>query len=80
MNRVNTITPIRSTFTMRSSGALLNVVVTLALAYGLDRWIEASRRMTAETFQFMPVAWTMTAANVLLAGALLVVARELHRP
>jgi len=50
---------------------LMGMAVTLAIAYGLDRWIEALERMVRRTFHAWPLEWVLSASNLLLAGSLL---------
>ncbi|HEX9117703.1 MAG TPA: hypothetical protein VGA61_16655, partial [Anaerolineae bacterium] len=59
---------------MKSFSSLAVLLVTLALAAGLDRGLLALRQLTARTFEFWPGVWLSLAASLVLAGCWLALA------
>jgi hypothetical protein len=51
--------------------SLLGMLLTFLLAYGLDRWTLALQQTVVQTYVVAPYLWISSAANLLLAGVLL---------
>jgi hypothetical protein len=56
---------------MNTAISLMGLVAVLFIAYGFDRWIELLRQRGANTFTLTPFLWFAGMANILFAGALL---------
>ena len=56
--------------TIRMS-SLVGLIVTLIIAYGLDRWLAALKKSAEASFNFATLAWGYTATNLIMAGVLL---------
>ena len=47
--------------------ALLEMVLLLVLAWGLDYWVSLLRKGALTTLNFIPLVWGIAAANLLIA-------------
>jgi hypothetical protein len=54
--------------------AILGMIITLLLAYGLDYWVQSAKQTASQTFDMVPLMWGAGLANLLLAGAFLLLA------
>lgn len=51
--------------------AMLGMISTLLLAYGLDYWVQSAKQTASQTFDLIPLMWGAGLANLILAGAFL---------
>ena len=54
--------------------AILGMVATLLIAYGLDYWVESSQHLAERTFNYAPLLWGAGLANLLLVSVFLLLA------
>lgn len=49
--------------------AILGMIATLSLAWGLDRWLVTVRRLAQTDLNMSTFIWSLVAANILIAAA-----------
>ena len=48
--------------------SVTEMILTLALAWGLDMWVNLLRKQALVGFRFTPYVWGIAAANLVMAG------------
>ncbi len=61
-------------FAMKRIIRIITMVVTLAFAYGFDRWLAAARQSRPQGPRLLPQLWINSAVTLVMAGILLALA------
>lgn len=56
---------------MRKAAPFIAILVTLAVAYGFDRWLESARNIATATISVVAYQWAVLGANLVFALCIL---------